>query len=537
MRKKVGRNDPCPCASGRKFKNCHLGRSQAQAQFGSEISPELEVMIQQQLSQRQAMEKQRQAQQGLGRPIISSQFKEWRFVAVGNQLMYSKKWKTAHDFLFDYVKKTLGSEWGNAEIAKPIEDRHPIMVWYEHLCAYQKKYIGQSGAIKSGPETGATAAYLRLAYDLYCLAHNAKLQEKLIQRLKNKQQFRGALYETVVAACFVRAGFNIEFLDEDDRSTTHCEFVAKHPSGNRYSVEAKYRHRDEEDGAPGKFKLGRLLVSALKKEADFTRIVFIDLAVPGKSTRADVERLLYGAVGLLSNFERTQFKDNSLPPAYVVINNQPFGANLDGPAIPSAGIVDSYRIPEFSSRTKFSSFREAYKARKRHADIIDLAESIKQHSSVPSTFDGENPEYAFAEVATPRLIIGKVYELPSPDGPVSGILCDAVMNEAEKNVTGIYRLQNGRQELYSCPVSDAEIAAYRQHPDTFFGVERTNSIKADDPFELFMFMLNSYQKTPKSKLLELMKDSPDVAQLEKLPHEDLVEIYAERCTNAVLAQR
>ena len=26
--KKIGRNDPCPCGSGKKFKKCHLGREE-----------------------------------------------------------------------------------------------------------------------------------------------------------------------------------------------------------------------------------------------------------------------------------------------------------------------------------------------------------------------------------------------------------------------------------------------------------------------------------------------------------------------------
>lgn len=26
MNKKIGRNDPCPCGSGKKYKNCHLGK-------------------------------------------------------------------------------------------------------------------------------------------------------------------------------------------------------------------------------------------------------------------------------------------------------------------------------------------------------------------------------------------------------------------------------------------------------------------------------------------------------------------------------
>ena len=30
IEKKIGRNDPCPCGSGKKYKNCH-GRADAQA--------------------------------------------------------------------------------------------------------------------------------------------------------------------------------------------------------------------------------------------------------------------------------------------------------------------------------------------------------------------------------------------------------------------------------------------------------------------------------------------------------------------------
>ncbi|HIJ21192.1 MAG TPA: hypothetical protein HPP58_09105, partial [Deltaproteobacteria bacterium] len=26
LMKKIGRNEPCPCGSGRKFKQCHLGK-------------------------------------------------------------------------------------------------------------------------------------------------------------------------------------------------------------------------------------------------------------------------------------------------------------------------------------------------------------------------------------------------------------------------------------------------------------------------------------------------------------------------------
>ena len=31
MKKDAGRNDPCPCGSGKKYKNCHLDKDQAAA--------------------------------------------------------------------------------------------------------------------------------------------------------------------------------------------------------------------------------------------------------------------------------------------------------------------------------------------------------------------------------------------------------------------------------------------------------------------------------------------------------------------------
>lgn len=44
--KKIGRNDPCPCGSGKKFKKCHMGREDELALDGmNEISIEMSAMI------------------------------------------------------------------------------------------------------------------------------------------------------------------------------------------------------------------------------------------------------------------------------------------------------------------------------------------------------------------------------------------------------------------------------------------------------------------------------------------------------------
>jgi len=99
------------------------------------------------IARSEAAHVERERQQGLGKPIISAELNGTRFVAVKNRLLYSKKWRTFADFLFGYIKMVLGSEWGNAEIAKPEEVRHPIAIWYQKVCAYQQEQIKEPGKV------------------------------------------------------------------------------------------------------------------------------------------------------------------------------------------------------------------------------------------------------------------------------------------------------------------------------------------------------------------------------------------------------
>jgi hypothetical protein len=125
---KIGRNDPCFCGSRRKFKHCHGGVQHTLPNLLARDRIEREIVEQgrRHFEKHKAQELQRQKQQGLGRPIISIEYKGYRFVAVGNKLHYGK-WKSFPDFLTNYIKDTLGGEWGNAEIAKPLAERHPLM--------------------------------------------------------------------------------------------------------------------------------------------------------------------------------------------------------------------------------------------------------------------------------------------------------------------------------------------------------------------------------------------------------------------------
>lgn len=86
-------------------------------------------------------------------------------------------------------------------------------------------------------------------------------------------------------------------------------------------------------------------------------------------------------------------------------------------------------------------------------------------------------------------------------------------------------------------LSDSEMAAWRRHPDTFFGQVGQRSTKTEDPLGLYDFILNSYRETPKERLLEFMATAHDVHELRNLEQPQLASIYAERCVNSIIAQR
>jgi hypothetical protein len=278
---RIGRNDPCPCKSGLKYKKC-CGNSLKEKTTAPGPIP-FEVLAE--LKRGEAVELIRRQQQGLGNPIVSCKLNDQRIVAAGNTLYWSPKWKTFADFLAGYIAQILGGLWGNAEIAKPLNERHPIMQWYEEYCYFQRRH-GMGGEVKSAPATGVVNCYLGLAYSLYLIKHNVELQDRLVRRLKNVAQFQGAYYELFVANSLIRAGFKLELEDETDAKINHCEFSAVSMTGKKYWVEAKMRSvvgllgKTEHDGTKSTDPTSELvkhLNSAFTKPAANERLIFIDL--------------------------------------------------------------------------------------------------------------------------------------------------------------------------------------------------------------------------------------------------------------------
>jgi hypothetical protein len=535
-RRKIGRNEPCHCGSGKKFKKCHgaVSSDPQPLPMPADMADRVRLAI----AQHQAKEKQRQDQQGLGRPIISTELNGIRVVAVGNTVMYSAKWKTVFDFLGDYLRAKLGESWGNAELAKPLPQRHPVLVWYDRVCRLQQETIKVPGQVHDAPMTGAAAAWFNLAYDLYCLEHNAKLQSKLIDRLRNTDLFAGARYEVFVAGTLSRAGFEIEFEDEDDRGSTHVEFTATcKASGKKYSVEAKQRNTGTEPtNHRRQFRLGRLLQKALKKNANFPRIVFLGIDVPDvlRGDVAEIPSYLARALADLRRFEGRLLNGSPLPPAYLVVTNRPYDHNLDNPDTRCSALFEGFQIPDFKNDVGFPSLRDAHRARLAHADLHQLMASMRQHSEIPVTFDGQAPELAFG-AQQPRLTVGEFYMVSDSEGKQQrGRLMQAVV--LETSAMGIYALDNGQLIIAPTPLTEAEVAAHKRHPDTFFGVHHKVSGSAKTPLDWFDFFLDGYRETPRERLLEFMAAAPDHRELSRLSREDLLEIYAERCAYGVLQQ-
>ena len=437
---------------------------------------------------------------------------------TGFTILQPKKTQTFVDFLGNHIRSLFTPEWGNVEIAKPFEERHPLMQWYDGLCKLQKKHFKPNGVFET-PGVGLVIAYNSLAYNLYLLAHNAEVLNHLLTRLRNKESFYAAYYETYVAAWFILAGFTLSLENEGDASTTHCEFTAQAPSGKRFSVEAKCRASGKQHMA-----FGNQLYNALKKQADYPRVVCIEMNLAQEyiDDREVFENNFTG--WLRKKEENLSIKGKPAPPAYVLITNIPHHLHLHDEQACRALLADGFKIDDFGYK-RFSSLTAAYKARQKHSDIYSVVKAFEDYV-IPSTFDNELPEFAFSE-AERRFNIGERHKMD--DGTI-GTLRHGIVIESEKKAYLTYETEDGKHVIYSGPLSDDEMSAYKRHPETFFGQIEKVGKTCETAMDLYEFFYENSKDVPREKLLEWLSGAADFAEIEKLSTEDVAFLYAERLT-------
>jgi hypothetical protein len=189
------------------------------------------------------------------------------------------------DILLTFVQNTFGRERVEAEVAKPRGTRHPVFEARYKALSYMNAQPRDAQGVYKAQMTGPMLAYFTFAYNLFTVQDNGRL----IERLKNCDQFQGARHELFAEATGLRAGFSIEHEDERDGSTRHAEFTATHKvTGQRVSVEAKSKHRPGVLGFPGtrqaegehNLNVGQLLNEAIRKNTQHPLAVFFDLNLP-----------------------------------------------------------------------------------------------------------------------------------------------------------------------------------------------------------------------------------------------------------------
>ena len=411
-----------------KFKHCHGSVSPT---VGGPPLSALGVAMEQKRQEMEALQRRRQQQQGLGRPIISEKFSGQRVVVVGGRLYHSTKWQTFHDFLRDYLLGSLGPKWANAEQAKQMEERHPILRWYAAASEQAQRLKVAEGAMISGPMTGAMRAFMNLAYNIYLIAHHGggqAMADIFLGRLRSARadDFTGALFETYAAAAFLKAGFEVKYEETARRSTSCVEFVATWPAtGEHFSVEVKSKVHGAGTNAPAngsdevkRLRVGAKLVKALSKTAHHMRVVMIEVNIPDLLTEGDqLEGWAAAAVSQIRGNEIATRPDGSLyPPAYVFVTNHAFHHDLMGTVGGIQVVADGFRISDFGPDVRYRGYAEILAARGRHAAMMALIESIRTHYEIPATFDGGMPGTLTVPNANPRLRIGQRYLIPSESG-------------------------------------------------------------------------------------------------------------------------
>jgi hypothetical protein len=346
-------------------------------------------LIQRILVEKQRAEAERVERYGHVKAPVAFQRAGHTVVAVGNRLLTDGRWKTFHDFLFTYMGTLIEQDWFRAEAEKAVEQRHPLMQWYQvldDLGTWRDHPGGEMRKVSSPP--ALVSALLSLSYELYTLENYGLLTEPLLSRLKRPEHFQGARYEVYVAAACLRAGFDVELEDEDDRTTSHCEFtIAQLSSGRKYSVEAKSRQRTGYLGVSGKrarfdeieANCTGLLVPALRKAAQHERIVFIDINVPPSDSALFESDWFNRIVYQIERLDMKPPQGSALPSAIVFFTNFPHhfidGDNpLRGQTVGFTGLG----LAEFRRTTRDESIVQT-----KHAPILALLDSMLRHTAVP----------------------------------------------------------------------------------------------------------------------------------------------------------
>jgi hypothetical protein len=246
-----GRNDPCHCGSGKKYKRCHLDADRDAVRGLREALP---ALVENQ-ARRAATEQRLRDEYGVHINYVAPTQWQGRTVrALGSRVYVDQAaTQTYHEFLITVLRSTFNDgDWAIRQSKLPPDEQHFVWRCHEKYQEWKKansdpEEFERTGRYSALPN-GWVQYFISLAWDLATLiqARARDLPAGLVDRLRDPVAFQGARYEVAIAAVFARLDCEIRLLDDEDdlKGEKHVEFVATHrPSSQQIAVEVKSRHR------------------------------------------------------------------------------------------------------------------------------------------------------------------------------------------------------------------------------------------------------------------------------------------------------
>jgi len=382
-----GSNALCQCGSGEQYKHCcdSIAPSAAPLPIEETGLPSGLVEAAKKAYAHMRARNEWPLRYGATPPSATLRWQGQRIVSAGNRLYEVPTEQSWYGFLYNLLIQELGADWFDQENEKADGHRHILVDWYRDICIRELDEEGFFTRFELGNEVGSTLAFRSIAYDVFCMMQAMNLSAKLMARLRHPDQFEGARYELWVAATLARAGFSLEFADEDDRSSKHGEGIATHKeTGKTYWIEAKRKHRpyfDYLQAMLDKVVLkidAKLVAAAMQKPAEDERLIFIDVNRPPWH-RNDIKAPWIRAFrSSLKKLEmQREFRDAPERNAFVLVTNHPYHyvSNIE---------PDPQQHFFTTSFNKSELHWETFEA--DHPVVYNLMRSITDHFSIPETF-------------------------------------------------------------------------------------------------------------------------------------------------------
>jgi SEC-C motif len=524
---KIGRNAPCPCGSGKKYKRCcgDLTKPNTLLKTGPSMEQAFQMRAEEMVRTHKAQENVRQQQQGYGNPIVSLVDHGYRIVAVGNTVFWDQNWLVFPDFLFYFVKKTLGFEWGAKE--QKNKSPHPIFRWLAKIKDYTARHGTGEGRVKSGVLVGFLSCTLHLAYALYLIAHNDKLPKRLLRRLRDPVTFMPAYYETIVGAALAVAGFEIVNAETKATAKSTPEFRARSKkSGKVYEVEAKRRDRwtaptadvnNEEFKSEFEGYVRDQIYKASRKKLQ-NPVFWLELSIPTLTTEADWRAIAAHAESVIRNAEKMTIDGEPIAPAFVVITNHTFLANEDVAGDPNFAFLQTLHIPDYPFGRPIE-IEEALEGYDKHRDIFWMMDAWHLARTIPTTFDGSPPELLSPDGQPQKTLqIGDMILVPDPEGgkEMVPVRVEEIVSVGGSATVAV-RDATDRSWLAQFPLTEGETKAAARFTDAIFGKDNVSRrLRDGDPFDLYDWLLKAHAGTTPEQLAKLFREDAHLRQYEGL---------------------